>query len=1329
MHKWLTVPSRLLIMTALCSWLALGQGTGVWEKQCVDSSGNDTGEYNSLAYDSQNNPHISYFAQDFDDLRYAVLRNGIWEIVTVDSAEYRGEYCSIAIDQQDRPHIAYKAEYTWGIDSLIGWHYQTDLVMHAVKSSAGWATEIVDSMMRPFMWERMAYTSISIDATGNPAVSYESLLDSARLEYAHFDGAQWQVQHIRTLNMGTVFTKLLFKNGTEPIIAYHEYGSLGANYLRFAYLDGSSHQWKVVTTPLPVEEINVLGCDIDGSGTLYFVALGPDDSLRVATYDWQHWVTEAVYYKHDNGGIINRASLKVDRTGQPALIVLDSRQIHYLRKVSGQWQRTFIEEWPVNWWTTDISLAFDADNNPGFSLRVGIPRPGKTGSGVFFYRHWPGSPQIQLANNTHDYDTVWTQSFSNWNCIIRNLGAAPLIVSALQFQGGGSVFQHTTPPLPKTIAPHDSGFVTIRFTPPAAISYSDSLTISSNDPVHPTVKAYLLGSGGTSGTTADVACEVQSAYIDHGAGRIKTDRYVVNASVSLLQNSQLKYGPAPTDMAGTATITGVPVGTYSLRISKIVSIPGDVEGTFALDTLGFTLPITLGPGVNSKSVAFPDSIIKEAYAAAYELGHIATSKWDTIATYGYPSASEVRGLMRTWSAELPPDATESAARLIVADRMVARMFFSGFLIGTEAINDIGELINFLLYTNCWSDSFLSLLKSLSSGFQGVMLWLFKELLISFLKDFVLDLVGEGIKAAVAQLPIVDMGAGGKLNCPKLVMDLWDGIRDRYIGGTDPVVRALPFVSCIINDGAWSALKGDIYGYVKHTFFQLVYVNALTNPAAERACDYSRTFTYDGDFHHAYEKTEHFIADKTQDVGVAKDISEYSVLTAKLLQATSEMLGTMGTFIPGAGPMLDLLATISNYASYAMVGTAVGVSTGTFFALPSSIEDAVGGVYSPGSMARAHPALLASGMPRAVMPAETRLMLKQQLTAATSQYDSVVHQIESQIRTGYVLDAVQGLEGLTVAERTLRNGLKMSAAPLYAVASYARDSVMGFQSMYDSIGASHARAGLERFENCLYIATLLADSSGAIKDSVVAQLDRSLVQNGVLASRMSVALDSIASLPVPPVIAFSLAVQDVYTLNPGSVGTVTLKLKNLGGTRADSVRLLFRTDGGIRAIEAESVFVGALLPGQESQTFTWHVGTYGSDLTRGLWTATLYSSNATAYPYSGLFSTPSTTGIGGLEALIPDSYRLEQNYPNPFNPSTTIRYGLPQKSEVQLTVFNTLGQKVATLVQGKEDAGYHEVKLRGSGLSSGVYFYRLEAVNPSMRSGQSFVQTKKLLILR
>jgi len=98
-----------------------------------------------------------------------------------------------------------------------------------------------------------------------------------------------------------------------------------------------------------------------------------------------------------------------------------------------------------------------------------------------------------------------------------------------------------------------------------------------------------------------------------------------------------------------------------------------------------------------------------------------------------------------------------------------------------------------------------------------------------------------------------------------------------------------------------------------------------------------------------------------------------------------------------------------------------------------------------------------------------------------------------------------------------------------------------------------------------------------------------------------------------------------------------------------------------------------------------------------------------------------TGVDGRPDGLPTSFTLEQNYPNPFNPSTTITFELPKASMVRLTVYDMLGREVAVIVNERRDAGVHEVRFDGSGLSSGVYLYRLQA--------GEFVRTLKSVLLQ
>ncbi len=94
--------------------------------------------------------------------------------------------------------------------------------------------------------------------------------------------------------------------------------------------------------------------------------------------------------------------------------------------------------------------------------------------------------------------------------------------------------------------------------------------------------------------------------------------------------------------------------------------------------------------------------------------------------------------------------------------------------------------------------------------------------------------------------------------------------------------------------------------------------------------------------------------------------------------------------------------------------------------------------------------------------------------------------------------------------------------------------------------------------------------------------------------------------------------------------------------------------------------------------------------------------------------------------LPEKFDLSQNYPNPFNPTTVIEYALPKASEVKIRIYNILGQKVRNLVDESQEPGYKMILWDGKDdygneISSGVYFYRIEAGN--------FVKCKKMTLLK
>jgi hypothetical protein len=123
---------------------------------------------------------------------------------------------------------------------------------------------------------------------------------------------------------------------------------------------------------------------------------------------------------------------------------------------------------------------------------------------------------------------------------------------------------------------------------------------------------------------------------------------------------------------------------------------------------------------------------------------------------------------------------------------------------------------------------------------------------------------------------------------------------------------------------------------------------------------------------------------------------------------------------------------------------------------------------------------------------------------------------------------------------------------------------------------------------------------------------------------------------------------------------------------------------------------------------------------------LLAANIDTYPsqWAGVWRRPLSemiTDVDENNSHLPQDYNLSQNYPNPFNPSTKIKYSIPQLSQVQIKVFDLLGNEIETLINKEKPAGTYEITWGAENLASGVYIYQLRAGD--------FVQTNKMLLLK
>ena len=192
-----------------------------------------------------------------------------------------------------------------------------------------------------------------------------------------------------------------------------------------------------------------------------------------------------------------------------------------------------------------------------------------------------------------------------------------------------------------------------------------------------------------------------------------------------------------------------------------------------------------------------------------------------------------------------------------------------------------------------------------------------------------------------------------------------------------------------------------------------------------------------------------------------------------------------------------------------------------------------------------------------------------------------------------------------------------------------------------------------------------------------------------------------------------------TFEVGDIVTIEWREEASHGT--SDWDLLFTSNGGLTWED-----IATDLP-KSQLSYDWTVPNVSSNICR----IRIVQDNQATANYtddSGDFTITSPSDVSNNQKPA-EKFIFYPAYPNPFNPTTKISYYLPQQSRITLKIYDLLGNEVTTLVNGSEPEGNHELILDASGWTSGIYFYKIQAVAINSDLRNSFVQTKKIILLK
>ncbi len=319
---------------------------GKWQIVIVDSDGEGgggTGEYwfTSIALDSTDSPHISYFDGLNENLKYAKWSGNTWYNETIDNSTNVGAYSSLALDNNDNPHIGY-----------------FDGINHDLKyarwNGSAWNCEIVDSFS-----DVGEFPSIALDSNDNPHISYQDRTNLT-LKYAKWNGSAWIIQTVDSSTNVGAYSSLALDSSEKPHISYFDGGNFD---LKYAKWNGNMWKMETVDSNGRVGEYSSLVLDSSDYPHIgYFDYTNGD--VKYAKWKGTGWSIKALDSSHHEG---YWTSLALDSNGHPHLSYFDEfdDDLKYAVWNGSAWNiETVDTDGNTGYYT---SLAIDSYDNPHIS--------------------------------------------------------------------------------------------------------------------------------------------------------------------------------------------------------------------------------------------------------------------------------------------------------------------------------------------------------------------------------------------------------------------------------------------------------------------------------------------------------------------------------------------------------------------------------------------------------------------------------------------------------------------------------------------------------------------------------------------------------------------------------------------------------------------------------------------------------------------------------------------------------------------------------------------------------------------------------------------------